>query len=361
MTTFEMSLAVDRDLTLTYEPKLNGISEEEVIKRGKTLQGRLAAICPGFFEVHRKEVTKPVDDPKQAWRDLAISVRHGHNRARTIRYVGEYEPWKSAKVEFIHRTASDFLSQERIKAYLVKITSEEGFHPLESLLQSCVHQTKSFPCQFVLGFPSGEMGEVISQAFKYSWHLEKQTGRIPTTLLDELDKTIRYRRKQVRLWNSMRNIPISDYARIEAYVPFEQYEPFTGMAARNGLYNYVKYKISEFDISSSEPQARPLLFSLLSTGVLGYRAVKQPLSSADLVKLLLDEGEDLNICWYGLTAWAYACVTFSSLWFKLYHVGPRHYADIMTAMILAGADTNVLIQHDNTRVLSPISMIKQCA
>ena len=310
LTAFAMSLAMISDFDTS---KIDRISEDEVIKWGKTLELRLGAICPGFFEVHRKALTKDVA-PRQAWRELAIHVRslsdyrevgESNDRAPSRTHVGEYESWKGAQVEFIHKTAADFLNQNRIQSILVKTISQEGFHPLRNLLQSCIIRANSFPCAYVLGLPSGEMGKLLSEVFLFAWHVEQQTGELLDEMLDELENIIGRQRSELRLWDSLRNIPISQYARIEAHVPFARYESFVGMAARHGLHNYVEYRISEFGLEASEVQARPLLFSLLTADETGrsFPPIKESPSKATLVKLLLEAGADPNESWYGLTAW----------------------------------------------------------
>jgi hypothetical protein len=145
LTMLVMSFAMERNSDLAYDSDIWRMSEAEVIRRGRRLQGRLAAICPGFFEVHRKAVTKPAD-PKHAPSLPAIHTR-------TTTHVREYDSWNGAAVEFLHKTAADFLHQDHIQYYLAKITSEEGFHPLRRLFESCVLRVKSLPCEYVLDTP----------------------------------------------------------------------------------------------------------------------------------------------------------------------------------------------------------------
>jgi hypothetical protein len=202
------------------------------------------------------------------------------------------------------------------------------------------------------------MGQTVAEAFFYALHLEQQTNRIQAGLLDELDRALQ---NQQTLLDSIPD-PLSYSPQVGEKDPFVRHESFVGMAGRHGLRHYVKYKISEFGLLACESQALPLLFSFLKAPFKGHFETGPILTephppSARLVKLLLDSGADPNVSWHGLTAWAYACITFCNLWFHPRGGDRGNYADIMAAMVVAGADPNVLIRHDYTRVLLPISMI----
>lgn len=378
LTTLAMSFAMEKDPLKAINTRVQKISEGEVINRGMILQGRLAAICSGFFEIHRPPVTEESEmavDPNHAWVRLAKHTRR-ENSAPEIVQIEEFESWRRAEVEFLHRTAADFLGQRHIVNYLTNITSQGNFDPVKSLLRSCVFRVKTFPCEYVTSLPSGELGEVLLEAFLYASKLEAVTGRVQATLLDELDRSIAHHRQKLKHWDVMHDKNAAHCRRAEAHASFEHYEPFIGMAMRYGLHKYFKFKVSKAGLSECEGEARPLLFSALRDPCLrsNQRAsrvpVKQQPPSLQLVKLILDAGADPNTSWHGLTAWAYACIIFFELSLEHNRGGAtseslNNYAHIMAVLIVAGADPNVLIEQRGIKsgtvgslAMSPSSSIK---
>jgi hypothetical protein len=363
---------MEKDPMKAINARVQKISEDEVINRGMVLQGRLAAICSGFFEIHRRPVTEEVTrapDSRQAWLKLAKHTRRMNHEPELLR-VGGFESWQRAEVEFLHRTAADFLGQGHIEKYLTKITSKENFDPVKSLLRSCVFRVKAFPCEYVTSLPLGEMGEVILEAFLYALDNEKQTGRVQATLLNELDKSLAQHRQRLTHWDVMHDKNAAHCRRAEAHATFEHYEPFIGMAARYGLHKYFNFKLSRQGLSECESDARPLLFSVLRVRRHENKNSSVPITeqppSLQLVKLLNDSGADPNAPWHGLTAWTDACINYFEM-SMAYGEGfdMNQYTDGMAALIIAGADPNVLIEKLGIKsrpfggvVMSPISSIK---
>jgi hypothetical protein len=365
LTVLDISFATDENPYLANEAELGSITDGELIARAQMAEGRLKTRCAGFFELHEKHHT--CNDRSRQSQPILMTLIE-----KSARGPGDPTPSKryssistNKQVQFLHKTAADFLRQLDVQYYLLGLTAGQNFEPTKNLLRSCVLQAKTRPCENILSIPVSSIGKSITGGLRYARVLEERTGRLQMGLLDELARVVSAHRHSMRL-SMIFDSPEVPRQQTKVFENngnltfFDCFEPFAGMAIRYGLFHYLQEKLREENIAALESGYRPLLFSALRVETDKVNsACSQP--APEFVELLLQHGANPNEIWHGMTPWVYACMKYHDLGHKRGKYNRRDYADIISLLIAAGADPNVTFERiywggtENYEKFSPIS------
>ncbi|KAF8848889.1 hypothetical protein BDZ45DRAFT_253975 [Acephala macrosclerotiorum] len=182
LTLIELSLAEDDDPDLAITAPISPLKEHFKTSRCELALARLQVRSMGLLEIHRTRTSR-----------------------RSRRYT--VDPY--SRIQYLHRTTRDYIERPDVWANLIAETKGTSFNPHLSLLSTCVLQLK-----WSL-YMAENPNVIFDTAVSYARTLEKTTGQGRTTLLDELDRSMR--------------------AKIHAC----RYDYFINVARENGLHAYV--------------------------------------------------------------------------------------------------------------------------
>jgi hypothetical protein len=234
--------------------------------------------------------TRDVFRSKRKWKKLLNS------RCRDLLEVDdpcnhEYIPYLDGKVNFLHRTVSDFLRNN----YLDELRRRAGksFDARYSLCKTIIAVSKVSADSVDLNVSGNRFAgipdfDLVDEMLLYAKDYERIEGRSMAILLDELDRvnTIRTNGSDVH-WTNHRKDTIDKYDSCT----------FLALTIQAGLQQYVKEKLELDRMLINHKRGRPLLdyackptreSSLLSQ--LGQNNVLDP----QMVHLLLEFGSDPN-------------------------------------------------------------------
>ncbi|KAF9070666.1 hypothetical protein BDP27DRAFT_1323229 [Rhodocollybia butyracea] len=325
LTIYALALADEESLKLALKVPIQRVSDEELLELCQQTKDRLSGCCAGLLEVHEK-----------------------HDSNNNIRFVGEDDQADSSlvacgKVNYIHRTVRDFIMSPGVWNDLLQYSGDFDAHLWH--LGSCVLQLK---LRFVEPKRHRRLDEWwpdIVVAMTHARYVERD-WQIGTMLLDELNKTMDW------YWLK-RGTGDDNWAR-NTFWTYEMrgkmvfHDPFLSLATKFGLVHYVDAKLAtgEFGYKGGIP-----LLTYATEYLFNRRQSIYPLSSPDLVAVLLKHGADPNLHYPGLaskdeTPWLstlkHARQAYRLGWFTYYDTSTR-WVDALRLLIEHGADPNAFI------------------
>jgi len=153
-TLLSLSWAEDEEPDLAETAPIQPISHDEILERCQIMDSRLKSICAGLLESVTTRFSSIAPD---------------------------------AKVVFLHRTVSDWISKPDVWANIQQHTTESDFSPNLCMLKSCVMQLKGFDSHL-----SALDMNVVTESLKYARAAEADLGRGFPKLLDQLDVVVSY-------------------------------------------------------------------------------------------------------------------------------------------------------------------------
>lgn len=157
LTLIELSLAIEEDHELTITAPIRSLGYKNSIARCELTHARLQVRCLGLLEVHRSRKSKPTDQ--------------------------KLDPF--SRIQYMHRTARDFIESRSMWANLISLQNDESFNPYLSLLKCSILQLK-----WTL-YSAQSPKFVFYSALSHAKVLEDQTGNDNVELLDKLHRTMK--------------------------------------------------------------------------------------------------------------------------------------------------------------------------
>lgn len=117
----------DKDL---FDTPASPISEDHILAYTEDMEGRLKSRCLGLVEVQTSSIT---ESRLCDWSDFPRGDVYNPSHYRLKLHV-----------KIIHRTVSEFLAKEEVKARFINVPSLSSFEPLVALLRSTVAIVKGF-------------------------------------------------------------------------------------------------------------------------------------------------------------------------------------------------------------------------
>ncbi|KAM3501563.1 hypothetical protein MY10362_005453 [Beauveria mimosiformis] len=155
ITLLQLSFADEEDELLAEEAPMQKISIDEVASRCQDMDSKLHSICAGLLESQDAKYSSMAPD---------------------------------RKVQFLHRTVSDWIAQPSVWAALIAQTAPMKFSPSLALLKSSVLQLKGLDISPARPFDMG----IVDDAVAYAREAETELGAGFPKLLDQLDLAVSY-------------------------------------------------------------------------------------------------------------------------------------------------------------------------
>jgi hypothetical protein len=229
MTIFELGLAFDEDLHQCPKGQLKQFNLKECSIRCEDIEARLKTRCAGLIEVQGYQ---------QTFRNRINSIVHKWN----------------GRVQYLHRTAQDFLESPKEWHAITCRTSKTDFNAHLALLRSYV---------LLLGFPSlGErdMPRIVKLAMMHAQHYQDsrsdQDPSLPFPWLDALDKTMLSRSTA---WPPQFRPINSDDEKFYLGIIGYWEDDFMSLSIQCGLFHYIYNKLRHDLGILSRKTSRPLL------------------------------------------------------------------------------------------------------
>jgi hypothetical protein len=287
------NLTLEEVLKAKQEP----LTPEEEYTQFRSLELCLKTRCAGMLEVVYKAPSQYADKPSFRLPELDFQV------------------------EYIHRTARDYLAKPEIWENIARDShnDEPPFKPFAKLLEASVMQLKVVP-PLDLGSTSSKYARnyyrrflsMIRNAMKIAEYLQREGNYAPglVDLLDNLDhsailhwdKWLREAHKS-EIPSNLRSFVTSHYsdylgASQAAILPDPQSSMLT-LAIRSGIYLYVQSKLeNDINVLKKKP-GRPLLSYIGEP----LSLKKLPLNYKSIAGLLLENGASPNQVFDGQTPW----------------------------------------------------------
>ena len=332
LTLWELGLAFTNPTVKNATAGIGEVEKRFVIDTCTRTKERIDMACGGLLELH----------PKGDTSDTRSMFPAPKNPLHTV---------AGSKVTYIHRTARDFLMSSSTWNRLLTITACENFDPH-------LHLLKSHILQFQLPLEEPEHHRRVDEwwpdivlAMTHARYARPNTGSQQRTLLDELYSTVDW------YWARRKNDPEDNWPKW-AFGSYEERrdfvfdDPFLLLAAKFGLTQYLEAKFRLDGIPQTDGQ--PVL--QFATHMLANRRNSIfPLSSPDLIVLLLENGQNPNQPYrdsnlYKVTPWIYVlrCAREANRrgWIKPYDSskdGTLRWAKIVQTCLDHGANPNALI------------------
>ena len=221
---------------------------------------------------------------------------------------------KDGRVEFLHKTAKDFLQTPSVWKSLAKGVNR-NFDPNLCLARAFLRQLKHLPPVTKDESQFRKFWHLISNCLEYVALSESSTPVPQTALLDELDRTASYLwpiiisstafQRQHRYRYAYPYITSRDHWADSNPEDYQRSYPwkdtFLSLAVKYGLERYVKQKLYQKPTLFAQKQGRPLvsytLDNLRKWGPMPQRGC------VNLTKLLLQQGDNPNKIWGGPSPW----------------------------------------------------------
>lgn len=155
---------------------LKRIPRKEETRRSEEINSRIRSRCCGLLELQERKSRR----------------RLGHLVIRP-------------HVEFIHKTAIEFLRDEKIWDMIKSWTQ---FNPCFSLFRSCIMMAKSFPPTQVVHPRQNLVWDSMYAGLRYAQITERRNDSLPIDYFDELDKTLSSHWDFARMY--VRPYPVTD-------------------------------------------------------------------------------------------------------------------------------------------------------
>ncbi|KFZ19300.1 hypothetical protein V502_03736 [Pseudogymnoascus sp. VKM F-4520 (FW-2644)] len=268
LTALELSFALDKNQDFAINP--TPIVQQDLEMRMKNVDIQLRKSCAGLLEVSgRKYFRRSVE--------------------------GEIYPFSkdpSAKIEYHHRTAKDFLDGEDLQELMVKTQQADRFSPSTALVRARLVIYQSL-CTGVVYRTYKTVKEdwnilkSIDATLILALQAENETGKGQVEYIDKLNKTIE------GLWYP--NAKNKDHW--GEHISFDQqfsrhscwHDDFLAVAVTYGLHHYVAQKLGNGNSVLRKKKGRPYL-DYAPFHTLGNPGIYSP----DTVKVLLDHGAEPN-------------------------------------------------------------------
>ncbi|KAL2074233.1 hypothetical protein VTL71DRAFT_8011 [Oculimacula yallundae] len=273
--------------------------------------------------------------------DILLQTRCG-GLIEVHRIEAKEEPWNLGHLSYLHRTVSDFLETQGIWEKILSWTLGTNWSPKKALITSAISCLKHIIC-----FGIDDRKESIKYVSE-TWEVFPEKIRAIfcegglseddlITILDDFDMHAARISLSCR-WNQDINGRKSDHWSNELSYATFGWSSLTCLAAKNGLWFYVRRQLQR-GASDPRQEAAPLLsYTILARFLTGT-------SDAEIIKTLetiLSFSIDPNVCVGGASPWqCWVTILHSSFATKFTPKAYQYLARVIIVMLEAGADLAV--------------------
>jgi hypothetical protein len=255
LTLLAFSFADEEDTTAAMKAKIGELDDNERLERIEGMRRRLLSRCKGFIE------------------------------------VPAYQS-KEVQVEYLHRTAKDFLEDPQIWSKIVGAT-DDSFDPNRSLSNSFLFQLKTTSVEHM---SNATYWDLLSWCLEYATQVELSTGEVQASYINEVGRTAT---ATAALLGSMNGSLLDIISGASNYVwSYAEYgnsisfKNFMQLAVRCGLFSYFQTNVDQLSVDEltfllrTAANASSVLPSFSDKQALSGR----PFPDSQMTKLLLDHG-----------------------------------------------------------------------
>jgi hypothetical protein len=255
LTLLHLSFADEDGPLSAIQAKTEPLSEEQLLERVEMMRRRLKSRCKGLIEA-------------------------------PVRQYGA-----DSDVQYIHRTAKDFLETPDIWAKILRGT-DNSFDPNRSLCNSYLLQLKTMSPTAINSMYGWYY---LPWCLEYATQVELSSGEALITYIDEVSRTCE---AIALLYTGDRNGPWEPWTGSS----YESIQNFIHLAVRCGLYSYMTTKVDQL---SRNELAFLLMTYAEANGVLSEFKYKQALSKRpfpdlEMIRLLLESGASPRLAMRGV-------------------------------------------------------------
>ena len=281
MTLYQMALATESLEDIEEPTKL---PDAQILYLSKSVKERVLDRCAGLLRVHQSRR-----------KEEQIEKTHASSLEETVR------TWKSlarGRINYLHRTVRDFFAYSGDFGGIAGRTEPGTFDPHICLLRSHVLQLR-----LPLETPEkhrrlDEWWPDVILALTHARHTSQLFIGTQVELLNRFKNTLDW------YWIPRRLDPLDNWAR-NAFATYEQrmkyrtpyHYPFLSLATKFGLRHYVE---AELDTGNYPYIAGVPLLSYAIHFLASRRSSVYPLSSPDMIQMLLKKGQDPNLSYKNL-------------------------------------------------------------
>lgn len=245
--------------------------------------------------------------------------------------VWNEDNWEDPKVQFVHRSVTEYLWKDEVWNEIRAHTDHLGFNPLVALLRSVVMQAKQCPYghQFQkIRAVNIEPWVLVGVALEVAYQLEETQGTTQMDLLDALETALTTRCGP-DWWNSY-------FEDRNKRVP--RHDNFFAFTVSYGLWRYVQARLQTRGRESMQKRGRPLLdYACMPTST--YSGWLRG-TDVRIVEALLHNGADPNLKYNGFTPWQNV---FYQAWGS---VPASRLLPVLEVFLAYGADPNAYIENN---------------
>lgn len=298
---------------------------EEASIEMDSIEAKMKSHCAGLIELSTAE---DENAPVARLRSGSASEVFNEGSSRSS-LMDVTHNWDDPKVQFIHRSVTEYLWKEEVWNTIRAHTDHLGFNPLAAILRSLVMQAKK--CPYGYQFKETRAGSIepwhlVGVALEVAYQLEEAQGTAQTDLLDALETALTTRCGP-DWWDTYEE----DY-----HKPVPWHDNFFAFTVRYGLWRYVQARLQTRGRTSMQKPGRPLL---------DYACRPEPrrhmwLRGTDvrIVEALLQNGADPNLKFNGFTPWQNA-------WYTAWRYVPAsRLLPVLEILLEHGADPNAYIE-----------------
>lgn len=291
-----------------------------------SIEAKMKSYCAGLIELS----TTDDDGQVESLRSEATSEVSNEDSPGSSRMDGT-QNWDDPKVQFIHRSVTEYLWKEEVWNTIRVQTDHMDFHPLVATLASLVMQAKKCPYGYQFNETRAgniEPWDLMGVALEIAYQLEEEQGAAQMDLLDALETALTTRCGP-DWWDTYHE----NYHRV---VPW--HDNFFAFTVRYGLWRYVQARLQAHGPKCIQKRGRPLL---------DYACRPEPryvvwLRGTDvrIVEALLQNGAEPNLEFNGFTPW-------QNVWYTAWGFVPAsQLVPVLEVLLAYGADPNAYIEDD---------------
>jgi hypothetical protein len=245
--------------------------------------------------------------------------------------------WITTEVQYLHRTARDFIERSDIWNRFLEHTKNTSFNPAVSMLKSCVlllalqRRDRALPG---VRFRPERTQQLATSAMIYAHYANARTQNPPTMILDQLENDL-------ALYPNLYRLNMSRWRHI-----LENRAGSINTGPASILHLAIMYNLTDYVAEKTSQGSQPasLLHFVATLEETPEESEKRvfPPPSARMVSLLLENGGDPNARYFDSpSAWekALRCISHFRPDFRANIEERREYLRILLLLIKAGART----------------------
>ncbi|KAI0010773.1 hypothetical protein F4779DRAFT_626929 [Xylariaceae sp. FL0662B] len=179
-------------------------------------------------QITHNEMTSKIDEVDGRLRSRSMGLLEVRllSRVKTNRFAPG--PVKIHSIDFIHKTAVEFLQAKEVWDGIIQLTSNTGFDPAANLFRSCVHMCKARGADDVLQLEDSFVWAMMDRAMAYATIAKDGTQPTTNEEFEDLDKVMTHHWKSATKCLCSTNLRFPTSGHWTSGYTFSSDSPLTG-------------------------------------------------------------------------------------------------------------------------------------